>query len=187
MARIVPHGDGTVTVRARHVGAPLEDHDGGASTVWEYIGGDAPSGQTYDLPYRCLLPVDIEGLLVAWRCLSATHDAHASVRSIAQCMAMGEATGTAAAMAVEQCRTPGDLDDQLLRDELRKNGAILRSVLRGATQPRSRQLGATGPIQPRTTLAQHGPFMPRRAAMKDRETYAPRKRPAVVFNRRERR
>jgi hypothetical protein len=156
MARIVPHGDGTVTVRARHVGAPLEDHDGGASTVWEYIGGDAPSGQTYDLPYRCLLPVDIEGLLVAWRCLSATHDAHASVRSIAQCMAMGEATGTAAAMAVEQCRTPGEL-------------------------------GATGPIQPRTTLAQHGPFMPRRAAMKDRETYAPRKRPAVVFNRRERR
>ena len=43
---------------------------------------------------------DAANVLVAGRCFSATHDAHASVRSMAQCMAMGQAAGTAAALAV---------------------------------------------------------------------------------------
>jgi hypothetical protein len=106
-------------------GAPLEDHDGGGSTVWEYIGGDTPSGETYGVPYRSLLPVEVEGLLVAGRCLSATHDAHASVRSMAQCMAMGEAAGTAAAMSVASDVTPGSLDAGALRARLVKNGVLL--------------------------------------------------------------
>jgi hypothetical protein len=106
-------------------GAPLEDHDGGKATVWEYIGGESPSGETYGIPYRCLLPVDIEGLLVAGRCLSATHDAHASVRSMAQCMAMGQAAGTAAALGVRADVAPGDLDVDELRAHLVKDGVIL--------------------------------------------------------------
>lgn len=106
-------------------GAPLEDHDADGQTVWEYIGGDVPSGRTYGVPYRCLLPVDIEGLLVAGRCLSATHDAHASVRSMAQCMAMGEAAGTAAALAVQHDLPPGALDVGELRGQLSTNGVIL--------------------------------------------------------------
>jgi hypothetical protein len=106
-------------------GAPLEDHDGGEATVWEYIGGAKPSGDTYGIPYRCLLPVDIDGLLVAGRCLSATHDAHASVRSMAQCMAMGQAAGTAAAMGVRAEVQPGDLDVDELRTQLTKDGVIL--------------------------------------------------------------
>jgi len=106
-------------------GAPLEDHEGGERTVWEYIGGDEPSGATYGLPYRCLLPVGVEGLLVAGRALSATHDAHASVRSMAQCMAMGEAAGTAAARAVIRGCPPGDLDPAALRDELSSAGVML--------------------------------------------------------------
>lgn len=106
-------------------GAPLEDHDGGDATVWEYIGGDRPTGETYGIPYRVLLPVEVDALLVAGRCLSATHDAHASVRSMAQCMAMGEAAGTAAALATAAGVPPGDLDPAVLRDRLRRNGVIL--------------------------------------------------------------
>jgi ribulose 1,5-bisphosphate synthetase/thiazole synthase len=46
-------------------GAPIEDHHAGSDTVWEYL----PEGETYDIPYRCLLPQKVDGLLVAGRCL----------------------------------------------------------------------------------------------------------------------
>jgi len=61
---------------------------------------------TYDIPYRTLLPQKVAGLLVAGRCFSATHDAHASCRSMAQTMAMGQAAGTAAALAAKGVGSP---------------------------------------------------------------------------------
>jgi len=75
-------------------GAPIEDHHGGDGTTWRYL----PDGATVGIPYRTLLVRDAANVLVAGRCFSATHDAHASVRSMAQCMAMGQAAGTAAAI-----------------------------------------------------------------------------------------
>ena len=102
-------------------GAPIEDHRPGTDTHWQYL----PEGCAVGIPYGTLLPRGIEGLLVAGRCFSATHDAHASVRSMAQCMAMGQAAGTAAALAVEAGLTPRELPiDRLLR-RLRADGAIL--------------------------------------------------------------
>lgn len=106
-------------------GAPLEDHDGGESTVWEYIGGDQPNGKTYGVPFRCLLPREVEGLVVAGRCLSATHDAHASVRSMAQCMATGQAAGTAAALAGAAAVPVRSVDLRALRTNLTEQGALL--------------------------------------------------------------
>jgi hypothetical protein len=107
-------------------GAPIEDHAAGSSTIWQYVGGDAgPTGLTYGVPYRCLLPKDVTGLVVAGRCLSATHDAHASVRSMAQCMAMGQAAGTAAAIAASFGRLPADVDIADLRGALEDGGALL--------------------------------------------------------------
>ena len=105
-------------------GAPIEDHHPGRNTRWEYI----PAGDTYDIPYRCLLPLGIENLLIAGRCLSATHDAHASVRSMGQCMAMGQAAGTAAALAVGapgSQRTPRTLPVRELQARLLVDGALL--------------------------------------------------------------
>jgi hypothetical protein len=107
-------------------GAPLEDHDGGEATIWEYIGADGePSGLTYGIPYRCLVPVDLDNLLVAGRCLSATHDAHASVRSMAQCMAMGQAAGTAAALASTDGGHAATVDTGRLRGRLAEQGVKL--------------------------------------------------------------
>jgi hypothetical protein len=112
-------------------GAPVEDHDGGGSTIWEYVGPDGvgpdgtPSGQTYGIPYPCLIPADLDNTLVAGRCLSATHDADASVRSMAQCMAMGQAAGTATALALVHGGQTATLDPTILRERLTNTGVIL--------------------------------------------------------------
>lgn len=102
-------------------GAPIEEHHAGGDTKWEYL----PDGETYDIPYRSLLPVGVENLIVAGRCLSASHDAHASVRSIGQCLAMGQAAGTAAALAADAGIAPGHVEAERLRTELRDAGAVL--------------------------------------------------------------
>jgi glycine/D-amino acid oxidase-like deaminating enzyme len=104
-------------------GAPIEDHHAGATTKWAYL----PDGETVSIPYRTLLPQKIDGLLVAGRCFSATHDAHASVRSMAQCMAMGQAAGTAAALCSKARCTPRELRYPDLRDALLKAGATLET------------------------------------------------------------
>lgn len=100
-------------------GAPIEDHSPGADTKWVYL----PEGMTYDIPYRTLIPKDVDGLLVAGRCFSATHDAHASCRSMAQTMTMGQAAGTAAALAVQSDTLPAELDVPALQDTLLQMGA----------------------------------------------------------------
>ena len=111
-------------------GAPIEDHHPGSDTAWHYI----PDGQAVGIPYRTLLVRDAANVLVAGRCFSATHEAHASVRSMAQCMAMGQAAGTAAALAVDAGREPRALDPASLRDRLRTAGAILQTdAIRQAT------------------------------------------------------
>jgi glycine/D-amino acid oxidase-like deaminating enzyme len=104
-------------------GAPIEDHHGGADTRWQYL----PEGRCVGIPFRTLLPRGVENLLVAGRCFSATHDAHASVRSMAQCMAMGQAAGTAAALAVPRGGAVRDVPFPLLRDRLRDLGAVLET------------------------------------------------------------
>ena len=102
-------------------GAPIEDHHGGTGTRWQYL----PDGETVGIPYRTLLVRDASNVLVAGRCFSATHDAHASVRSMAQCMAMGQAAGTAAALATEGAVDPRAIEAAALRDRLRADGAIV--------------------------------------------------------------
>ena len=106
-------------------GAPIEDHrkgeDGEAETVWEYI----PGGDVYGVPYQTLVPKGSRNVWVAGRCFSATHDAHASCRSMAQTMSMGQAAGTAALLSLQNDYGANNLDVQHLRSELSKLGAIL--------------------------------------------------------------
>jgi hypothetical protein len=79
----------------------------------------------HQIPYRCLVPKRLDGLLVAGRCVSATREALGAIRLTAPAMAMGQAAGTAAALAVRAGCAPRRVDVSLLRAELRKAGAIL--------------------------------------------------------------
>lgn len=105
-------------------GAPIEDHHAGGDTDWQYVG----EGGVYGIPYRCLVPAALDRLLVAGRCFSATHDAHASARSMATCMAMGQAAGTAAVMAVQGGSVPRAVDPVALRERLAADGALLEPM-----------------------------------------------------------
>jgi hypothetical protein len=94
------------------------------------VGGDCTleySGDCYDIPYRSLLPVNVENLLVAGRSISASHEALSAIRVMAPCMAMGEAAGRAAKMAVRDGIFPSAVDVEKLRQELVENGAYLRT------------------------------------------------------------
>lgn len=102
-------------------GAPIEDHHAGRDTRWAYI----PNSGTYTIPFRALLPRNLDGIVVAGRCLSSTHDAHASARSIGTCMAMGQAAGSAAALASDQSITPRQLPIKTLLALLDRQGADL--------------------------------------------------------------
>jgi hypothetical protein len=119
--------DGDIRMAARFDDAiaccawPMEDHSAGRSTKWVWLEG----GSYYQIPYRCLLPVGVDNLLVAGRCASATHDAQASLRVTAQCFAMGEAAGLAAAISVHTATAPRNLDVTHLRARLLAEGAYL--------------------------------------------------------------
>jgi len=82
-----------------------------------------PAGESYDIPYRCLCPRGFDNLLVAGRPISATHQAHSSVRVMPIAAAVGEAAGTAAAMCVAQGQTVTTVDIAQLRERLRQRGA----------------------------------------------------------------
>ncbi len=106
-------------------GAPIEDHRQAASgeeeTEWAYV----PGGEAYDVPYHTLVPAGREEVWIAGRCFSATHDAHASCRSMAQTMSMGQAAGTAAALSLEHDCGAQDVPITALQDRLRRLGAVL--------------------------------------------------------------
>ena len=79
----------------------------------------------YHIPYRCLLPKGLDGILVAGRCLSADRPLFASARMMVNCMSMGQAAGTAAAMAASQKKQPRQLDTRKLIDTLRADNVNL--------------------------------------------------------------
>jgi hypothetical protein len=100
---------------------PIDIHrpgDEGCTLIW--------CGDCYDIPYRTLVPTRVDNLLVAGRCISTTHEAMASIRVMATCMALGEAAGRAARLAVRAGVTPAAVNPQTLRQELRAHGAYLR-------------------------------------------------------------
>ncbi len=80
------------------------------------------------IPYRSLLPRRVENLIVAGRCLSSDQFSNDILSPIQCCIAMGEAVGTAAALAAEKGVTPGLVDRGLLRARLIKQGVPLPVV-----------------------------------------------------------
>jgi hypothetical protein len=103
-------------------GAPIEDHNNNlAETNWEYI----PNNGVYGVSYGCIVPKNSEDVWVIGRCFSATHDAHASCRSMAQTMAMGQAAGLAAVLSLNSGKAANKIDIKTLQKRLIETGAIL--------------------------------------------------------------
>jgi hypothetical protein len=88
-----------------------------------------PAGDAYDIPLRCLLPQDVDGVLVAGRCISGTHEAHSSYRVTPTAMATGQAAGVCAALAARQGTSPRSVDPRAVQGELLRQGADLRDIV----------------------------------------------------------
>lgn len=77
------------------------------------------------LPYRMMVPLAIENLLVAGRCASMTHEGQSSARVTGSCFVMGQAAGTAAALALQAAVAPRRLEVTKLQERLERDGAYL--------------------------------------------------------------
>ncbi len=106
-------------------GAPIEDHrhdqNGADETYWEYI----PGSGVYGVPYGTIVPKGSRTVWVVGRCFSATHDAHASCRSMAQTMSMGQAAGLAAVQSLRYDEAANTLTISQLHQDLSELGAVL--------------------------------------------------------------
>ena len=109
-------------------GWPLEKHVAGdVQWGWPPIPGSRGYNQ---LPYRMILPRrsgagGTDNLLLAGRCASMSHDGHSAARVTGACFVMGQAAGTAAAMALRQGATPYDVPAAALQRTLVAQGAFL--------------------------------------------------------------
>ncbi len=98
---------------------PIDIHNpSGSGTTTHRL----PAGASYEIPYRCLVPRTVDGLLVAGRCISTTHEALASTRLTPTVMTLGQAAGTAAAMAAAGGIEPRAIDVAALRARMAAEG-----------------------------------------------------------------
>src|SRR6266699_3895891 len=104
-------------------GWPMESHVAG-DVIFKFP--PIPQSRGFnELPYRMLVPVGIDNLLVAGRCASMTHDGQSAARVSGACFAMGEAAGTAAALALSGNTAPRDIDVGKLQSQLKQQGAFV--------------------------------------------------------------
>ncbi|MEI7848003.1 MAG: FAD-dependent oxidoreductase [Chloroflexota bacterium] len=85
-------------------------------------------GAFYEIPYRCLVPLKVENLLISGRCISTTHEANASTRVSPNCMAIGQAAGTASALSIREHVSPRYLDVKALQKVLVSQQALLGPI-----------------------------------------------------------
>ena len=84
------------------------------------------TGRYYQIPYRALVPKNVDTLLVAGRCISSEPIAHTSFRNMSCCVATGQAAGTAAALSVQSHTTTADVHIPTLQQMLEAQGVWLR-------------------------------------------------------------
>ena len=84
-----------------------------------------PRGAYYTIPYRALVPMGVDNLLVAGRCISSDHEAQASYRIMPICAAIGEAAGVAASVAVRDGAKNRDVSFKTVQSILRAQGAFV--------------------------------------------------------------
>jgi hypothetical protein len=103
-------------------GYPIDIHsptDSGGGLI------DMPVANEYQIPYRSLVPRTLDGILVAGRSVSSTHEALGAIRIMPPAFAMGQAAGTAAAISVAAGTQPRDVDVSALQKALVEDGAFI--------------------------------------------------------------
>ena len=101
---------------------PIDIHDPkGGKTQFSFLN----EGGSYNIPYGCLIPLKIDNLIIAGKNISATHEAIGTTRLQPAVMAIGQAAGTAASMAVKADVALRRLDPQALRKRLQDQGALV--------------------------------------------------------------
>ncbi len=109
-------------------GWPMETHVAG-DVIFKFP--PIPQSRGFnELPYRMLVPATVDNLLMAGRCASMTHDGQSAARVSGACFAMGEAAGTAAALALSGNTLPRDIAVEKLQQQLEQQGAFI-----GGDQP----------------------------------------------------
>jgi hypothetical protein len=104
-------------------GWPMESHVAG-DVIFKFP--PIPQSRGFnELPYRMLVPAAIDNLLMAGRCASMTHDGQSAARVSGACFAMGEAAGTAAALALSGNTLPRDIAVGKLQHRLQQAGAFI--------------------------------------------------------------
>ena len=104
-------------------GYPIDIHSPDGGTMEHHY---LKKGSWYSIPYRCLYTNELDNLLVAGRCISATHEACAAVRVTPILMAISEGAGTAAAIAAKQGIGVAAIDVAQLQNLLKDHGAFLK-------------------------------------------------------------
>jgi hypothetical protein len=84
-----------------------------------------PKGDFYEIPYGCLVPLEVDSLLVAGRCISSTRWANGAMRIQPTCMNTGQAAGLAAARCAREGQSARSLSGTALREELVRQGMEL--------------------------------------------------------------
>jgi len=104
-------------------GWPMEQHVAGDVT---FTFPPIPESRGFnELPYRMLVPEGVDNLLVAGRCASMTHEGQSAARVSGACFAMGEAAGSAAALALSGNTIPRDIAVEKLQQGLKQQGAFI--------------------------------------------------------------
>lgn len=112
-----------------HANYPIDIHspDGSGMQI-DHSVGENKQRLFYDIPLRSLMPKGIANMLVAGRCISAEHEASASARISATCMALGEASGVVTALAVkENVANYREVSIQKAQAQIQKQGAFLET------------------------------------------------------------
>jgi len=105
--------------------SPIDIHNPeGSGTILRRL----PPGEAYDIPLGCLLSQRVDGLVVAGRCMSGTHEAQSSYRVMPIAMATGQAAGVCAALAARSGKAPRDVPIGEVQRELARPGADIRGV-----------------------------------------------------------
>lgn len=112
---------------------------------------DSHNVRAYTIPIRSLIARGVEGLLMAGKCLSATHEAVASTRVIPICMGQGQAVGTLAALAVRLRTGVRQVPTSLLQDTLVAQGAEIGRTVGGPDERAIEEVGQLPMQEPPTT------------------------------------